>query len=985
LNINRCWMRARAFITMLIVLGVGFDAQPLCAEDAAAQSLEFFEKQVRPLLVKRCYECHSGTKTRGSLALDSRAGWQKGGETGPALVPGKPEESLLIEAINYGSLEMPPKDKGGKLTPAEIQVLTDWVRQGAPDPREPVKKLGGMSADEAKSWWSFQPLPAVEGIANSSQIDTFLNSALEKQALTPNPPADKRTLIRRATYDLTGLPPSPAEVAAFLADSSPEAFATVVERLLASPQYGVKWGRHWLDVVRYADTAGENTDRPLPHAWRYRNWVFESFNRDLPYDEFVRLQLAGDILRAGGTREAHSEGIVATGYLAIARRFGHDIDKDIHLMFEDVIDNVGKNFLGLTTGCARCHDHKYDAISAEDYYALYGIFSSSRFSFPGCEPIGQPRDMVPLLPQAEVESLLAPWRAQVAAAEAEKQRRTAAVIPTERLKELALSSPRRLAEGKVGEGAEVPLLDPQGQPLSRIAARQGEVFLLTILPNEGHGADTTRLEWTINELGGGSQHWNLADAASNLLAGNPHIGAAQGQWCFLETTNGPVFLHDRHEEIQGNQALKSWTIGELPAVIANSSDQPVTVWTTLPGKSIFVHPGAQRPVSVAWVCPVDGEFAITGRVADAHPAGLDGVSYQLDHLQSPEFGTALSETGRILSAPLPDPGPMPVIPVAYAVIEAEAKNARVHERGDQELLGAEVPRRWLSVFGGELVSADAGSGRKPLGDWIAAHPLTARVMVNRIWQGHFGNGIVRSPNDFGARGEPPTHPELLNWLASQFVAGGYRVKEMHRLIMNTAAYQRSSARSESLAEQDAENRLLGRFPRRRLEAEEIRDSLLLAAGQLDLTPSEAHPFPPESTWTFSQHAPFNAVYENNHRSAYLMMQRQRRHPYLTLFDGADTNSSTAVRQTTTVPTQALYFMNDPFFHTQAGTFAAALVTLPDEARVPHAFQQLFQREPSTAERKQAARFLESYPGTPDEKLAAYARVLLAGNEFLHLD
>jgi hypothetical protein len=373
-------------------------------------------------------------------------------------------------------------------------------------------------------------------------------------------------------------------------------------------------------------------------------------------------------------------------------------------------------------------------------------------------------------------------------------------------------------------------------------------------------------------------------------------------------------------------------------------------------------------------------------VADAHPAGLDGVAFQLDHLASPEFGAALVATGQALSSPAFDAGPAPVFPVAYAVVEGDVKNARIQQRGDHQIPGDEVPRRWLSIFGGQPVPADAGSGRKQLGDWIASQPLMARVIVNRIWQGHLGQGIVRSPNDFGARGERPTHPELLDWLATQFVASGYHVKQMHRLIMSTAAYQRDSSRTDEMTERDPENRLLGRFERRRLTAEEIRDSLLATAGTLDLRPGEAHPFPPESTWTFSQHAPFNAVYETNRRSAYLMVQRQRRHPYLALFDGADTNASTAIRQTTTMPTQALYFMNDPFFHAQAAAVTAGLEkTTEAAARMTLAFRQILQREPTDAEREQAKRFLSVYPGTESEKWSGYIRVLLAGNEFLYVD
>jgi hypothetical protein len=714
---------------------------------------EFFESKVRPLLIEHCYECHSGEKTKGGLALDTKAGWEKGGDSGPAILPGTPDASLLIKAVRYqdDDLAMPPQKKGVKLPDGAIASLIEWVKMGAPDPRVAEAKLGGMSADEAKSWWAFQPLPQAD---KARSIDDFILTKLSEAKLQPAAPADPRTLIRRATYDLTGLPPTPEEVEAFVANPAPDAIAQLIDRLLDSPQYGVQWGRHWLDVVRYADTAGENTDRPLPHAWRYRNWVMDALNDDMPYDEFVKLQLAGDVLNENKADTERSAGIIATGYLAIARRFGHDIDKDMHLTFEDVIDNVGKNFLGLTTGCARCHDHKYDPITAKDYYALYGIFESTRFAFPGCEPKGQPRDMVPLIQPAQIEAIMKPWRERQAQVEAENKR-------------------------------------------------------------------------------------------------------------------------------------------------------------------------------------------LTDKVVEIEPA--------------------------------------PVIPVAYAVVEGKAKNSRFHQRGDPEMLGEEVPRRWLSAFGGDTVLADAGSGRKQLGDWMMQQPITARVMVNRIWQWHFGSGLVHSPNDFGARGEKPTHPELLDWLAGQFVASGYSVKAMHRRIMHTAAYQRASATSPAAD-------LLSHFTRRRFTAEEMRDSLLFVSGQLDATPAEAHPFPPEKTWTFTQHDPFTAVYETTKRSAYLMVQRQRRHPFLSLFDGADPNASTATRQTTTVPTQALYFINDSFFHAQADAFATSLIKLAtDEARIEQAYRLLFQRQCSASERERCETFLAGYPAAPQEKWAAYARVLLASNEFMHLD
>jgi hypothetical protein len=330
--------------------------------------------------------------------------------------------------------------------------------------------------------------------------------------------------------------------------------------------------------------------------------------------------------------------------------------------------------------------------------------------------------------------------------------------------------------------------------------------------------------------------------------------------------------------------------------------------------------------------------------------------------------------------------PSPVIPVAYAVVEGTISDARLHQRGDPEQLGNSVPRHWLTILGGDKVPDDAGSGRRQLGDWIAQHPLTARVMVNRIWQWHFGRGLVATPNDFGSRGQLPSHPELLDWLAAEFRQSGYSVKAMHRLLMNTAAYQRSSDVSQSLATRDADNRFLSRFSRRRLNAEEIRDSLLAAGGDLDTTFAEAHPFPAEATWTFSQHNPFTAVYKNSKRSAFLMVQRQRRDPYLALFDGPDPNASTAVRQLTTVPTQALYFMNAPFFHEQAASFSQRLMARSDDLdRVDLAFRILYQRRPTSFERDQAKSFISQYPGSVEEKWTGYARVLLAANEFMFLD
>ena len=1004
---DRTWRRVIAGVIAGISLAAAMLPVP---EVGAADPADFshFEAKVRPLLVAHCLQCHAGAKTSGGLALDSREGWQKGGDSGPAILPGEPEASLLLKAIRgvEGLSSMPPEeDHNGqplpRLSADEIAVLVEWIRAGAPDPRSVGVKIGGMSREEAQGWWAFQPLDPVavpagaDGPAIHNEIDRFLQARLDAVGIAPAARADRRTLIRRATYDLTGLPPAPEEVDAFLADPAPdrEAFRAVVDRLLASPQYGVQWGRHWLDVVRYADTAGENTDRPLPHAWRYRNWVYDAFNRDLPWGELLRLQIAGDILRAGADDSARREGLIATGYLAIARRFGHDIDKDVHLMHEDLIDNLGKNLLGLTTGCARCHDHKYDPVSAEDYYALYGILDGSKFPFPGCEAKGQPRDMVPLLSPGEAEAALAPWKAAVAARDAAIAARNAAGQRAQ-LKAWLADQTRAFQAANVGEGALVAVA-AEGGVAHDIELKKGEAIQLTVSPNGNHGADTTlvdlRIECAASTDGAlVGRRWTTAELAAGALPANPLIDDAGAAWCFVEpgAAEGPAFLAQRKEGVDGKPELVSWVRGELPSAFANTSPNPVKAWTDLPGHSFFVHPAQDRPVAVAWICPADGRYLVSGAVADGHPAALDGVSFTLAVVGGADYGGALVALGKLEAEPLPEVPPQPALPVAYAVIEGEPHDAPLHQRGDPEKPGAAVPRRWLGILGGEPVTADGGSGRRQLAGWIAESPLATRVIVNRLWQWHFGAGIVRTPNDIGSRGEAPTHPELLEWLAARFEADGGSLKAFHRLVMDSAAYQRSGTApgGADAIERDPDNKLLGRSVPRRLTAEEIRDSLLVAAGTLDATPAEGHPFPPENIWGFSQHAPFVAVYDSPRRSGYLMVQRQRRHPFLALFDGADPNASTPQRQTTTMPTQALYFLNDPFFHAQAAKVVERVGTDGEAAAgISRLYRRLFQRDPLRAEVDRARQLLAAYPGETVERSGALARVLLASNEFLYLD
>ncbi len=796
----------------------------LCAASKAAEptpeQLDFFEKRIRPILVTHCYECHSVEKKKneGSLTVDSRAALLKGGDSGPAILPGDPDKSLLMIAVRQTDkdLKMPPE---AKLSAAQLDDLAAWIKAGAADPRVPAasavaaKPKTGMTLEEGRQFWSFQPVkdPPVPAVKNGAwprnAIDNFTLARMEQANVAPTSDADKRTLLRRVTFDLTGLPPTWEELSAFQKDPSAQAWERVIDRLLASPRYGERWGRHWLDVVRYADTCGNASDYPIPQAHKYRDWVIAAFHCDLPYDQFLREQLAGDLLPSENDTQRF-ERITATGYLAIARRFGGDRMGEHHLTLEDTIDNVGRAMLGCSIACARCHDHKFDPFTVSDYYGLYGIFSSTRYPFPGAEVGRAQVDFVPLLTAEQIEALQKPHR-------------------------------------------------------ERVAALQNEV---------------------------------------NQLA------AAEAE------------------------AKKAEESAEKAAKVAEATK--------------LLNEAKQR-----------------------HAA-------------------AVKET--------------PAISNAYAVLDGTIANTKVHLRGDPKRLGDEVPRHFPAILGDQQLSAEAakGSGRLQLAEWITSpqNPLTTRVMVNRVWQYHFGRGIVETPNDFGKQGKAPTHPELLDYLASRFMQNGWSIKSLHKLILMSHTWQLSCNDGSPGAQLDPNNELYRRFTRKRMDAETLRDSLLFVSGELDESPAGAHPFPPPHTWGWTQHNPFNAVYETKRRSVYLMQQRLKKNPYLAIFDGADPSSSTAVRLPSTTPLQALFLMNDAFAHHAASKFAArVLAAKPEEpARLELAYQLALTRAPSAEELIQCTEFLKAYReklaarGTPPPQAdadawAALARVILSSNEFAFID
>jgi hypothetical protein len=913
-----------------VVASMTFLALFLSLAPRAPADDTLFEREIRPVLVDRCVKCHGPTKASGGLRLDSREAVLKGGDSGPAIMVGKPGESRLIQAVRRAKgVEAMPPDKA--LGAGAVAAFEKWVTDGASWPARAAPVW-------AASHWAFVPVRARTPPPGTHPIDGFLGAK-------PQAALDRRTLIRRVTYDLIGLPPTPEEIDAFLADTSPLAYEKLIDRLLASPQYGEKWGRYWLDVVRYADTAGETADFPVPDAWRYRNYVIAAFNRDLPYDQFIREQIAGDILAAKDPDDRYAERIVATGYLALARRFGYDVRKDHFLTLEDTIDTVGKSVLGLTLGCARCHDHKYDPISNRDYYALYGIFESTQYAMPGCEKAKAQEGLVPLRSPADRDRILAPIRGRLERAE----RELAAIVARRK----GAPTPVELAHGGFANGGRQAF---PADPLKAVTVKKGETVWLTVLPKQNHGADSTRVELEIRSK---DRVWNLA----RDLVADP--GRVQAPWVLLDAV-GPRLFTEYVRNAESTPGLFAWRGAEpWPAVFVNTNDREVS-WQTVkqPARSVNLHPGPKGGVAVLWVSPIDGTIAVTGRVEDLDASAGDGIDWVIARgpALDPDLETDRDARRTIVSVRREIAEYERALPTAYSVVEGQAHDAQIQKRGDPETRGDVVPRHFLTVLGGESLPPHAGSGRLALANWLtdARNPLTARVMVNRIWQGHFGTGIVATPNDFGTRGAPPTHPECLDWLAAEFVRSGWSVKHMHRLILSSNAYRTG-------------------VHRHRLTAEEIRDSLLAVSGELDPSPGGPHPFPDPATWGFTQHAPFKAVYETNRRSVYLMTQRIQRHPFLALFDGPDPNASTAIRQTTTVPTQALFFLNDPFVHRCADRLARRLTGLDLSEKLDRVCQLLYGRPADEADRRTAERFLSNgdWP--------AWLRVMLASNEFIYLD
>ena len=923
-------------ISLLLTLAV----LPAAAADLPKEHIEYFETKVRPLLSEHCYQCHSAAagKTKGGLTLDTKAGWEKGGESGAAIVPGDPDKSLMIRAVRYADDDMQMPPRGEKLEAAEVAVLEEWVRMGAPDPRTgEAKAVGGAGAGlseamrgKAGAHWAFQPLaekplPAVRdgGWSAGNVIDTWVLAGLEAKGLKPSPGADKRTLIRRVSLDLTGLPPSPEEVLAFVNDDAPDAFAKVVDRLLASPQYGERWGRYWLDVSRYADTRGQvrREQTPLnPNAWTYRDYVIGALNADKPFDQFIREQIAADLLPGGGENKST---LAALGFLTQGDQFNGQRPDIIN----DQIDVVTKGFLGLTVSCARCHDHFFDPVTQRDYYALAGVFNSC------FEP--------------ETKPVAASPADAAAMAEYERKRRE-----TER-------DGRRKLIGEMDRIASV--FNRNAGLFLGLAGtdRRSPEFLNAVRAAKIDG----RL---VAELSQGLQRrMQLRKNRRASLDLNPTIdlwaelsGLPAGAWperaaaVVARTVDDAAGLFSNRAVREAFRGKRPASLDEARGIYEGIFRQADALYQTESAAFRKDHPGRAFPgVSDAAFEEVRTAVLDPGmfleRPLDAVPRGVPREVQDL----------AAKITGDLAKFDVSHPGAPGRANVLYD--DSRPANARVLLRGQVQSPGPEVPRSFLEVLSdGAVKPFTKGSGRLELAEAVASggNPLTPRVIVNRVWQHHFGSGFVASPDDLGVQSEVPSHPELLDVLAGQFIRNGWSLKKLHREILLSKTWQQASEPDPAMAQVDPFNRQLWRQNVRKLDFEALRDSVLSMGGQLDLTMG-GHPVNIESE-PYSQR-----------RSVYGFIDRNEMAEFLRHFDVANPSLPTGRRHETIVPQQALFRMNSLLVIEQARNivdreeFRAAD---NDEARVRALYEIIYQRWPKPAELKMALAFITALPA--DERM-----------------
>lgn len=914
------------------------------AEPPTPEQIEFFEKRIRPLFVAHCYECHGPDRAKGGLRLNSGDAVRRGGDSGPVIVPGKPDESLLIEAVGHRSdIKMPPKEK---LADAEIADLKSWVEFGAPWPADqPDAKAEAAPftiTSEQRAFWSFQPVraPAIPRVKNETWsaggIDRFVLARIEAAGLKPSPEADRPTLIRRATFDLTGLPPTPAEVDAFVADNRPDAWEQLVDRLLTSPAYGERWARHWLDVARYAeDQAHTFQARKYPNGYLYRDWVVRAFSDDMPYDRFVMEQIAGDLLE--GAEEQKHDREAAVGYFALGPVYYADAGCAFKASLDELddrIDTLARGFLGLTIACARCHDHKFDPISQQDYYALAGVFRSTAYR------------EAPLVPP-EIVAKYEEGQKEIKDQEQKikKYQEQEAVRLTD---ETARQASRCLTA--VWRLAQAPA-DGKRPKLSQVA-------------NEEQVAEVVVERWqkflvpeNRNQLPQLATWFRLVDEAAALPV------PADGKGVPSAVVEAALLFQ---EDVLAAMAERGALERQHAAAVAAAPDAE---------KSKIQKPVLDKS-QADLLAAIAGPKGLCGIPADK----VDGV---LDATHRIEL-TALKARHELLKKTAPAK-----YAFAHSLADGQPVNMKLHIRGNPNRTGDEVPRRFLTILSPESPTVFAqGSGRLELARAIASpqNPLTARVIVNRVWQQHFGRGIVGTPSNFGALGERPTHPELLDYLAGRLIANGWSLRKSHREILLSATYRQSSADVASNSEIDPDNKQLWRMNRRRLDVEAWRDALLSAAGNLDRSIGG-----PSGNLTAA---------DFHRRTLYGLVSRHSLDGMLRLFDFPDPNITSERRTVTTVPLQQLFVLNSEFMVREAKVLAARVASASndDTARIYEAYRLLFSRQPTADEIQLGIEFLKSpepAEAAPTTDSAAakstlsrweqYAQVLLGANEFTFVD
>jgi hypothetical protein len=1077
---------------------------------ASREGVEFFERRVRPLLAEHCYRCHGGEKHENDLFLNSSRGITKGGDRGTPVVAGKPDESWLIRAVRYtdDDLKMPPR---GKLSGEQIADLVQWVKLGAPLPPDPettpaaIQPSSTFDLAQRRQHWSYQPVraavpPSVKGGAwCRSPVDAFLRHKVAAAGLAPAAAADRRTLIRRLTFDLTGLPPLPADVAAFLADESPDAHERLVDRLLATPAYGERWARHWLDVVRYSETLGFEFDYDLYNAWRYRDYVIRAMNSDLPYDQFVIEHLAGDLVREPRrTIDGCNESILATGFFWMleGKQTPVDIRQEQMDRIDNQIDTLGKAFLGQTIACARCHDHKFDAISTRDYYALAGYLRSSRYQQAFLDPPERfARQLDELAALREQISRRAPavlgpaWQAQLqrAGEYLAAARRAAAGMEgaTESDRQDAIRAAAREA------GLEATRLARWVQALGqtpRVAAAgaahesaelfedfRDSTFVDWFATGEAFGAGPPRPSEIV--VGQSSER-----PIARLATGGADSGAIalrlQGELRSRTFTIDKPFLHVRlsgknarvNLVIDGNTLIMDPMYGKLTATpggtLAEWKTMPVDRWvgrraylelsdSTIPMHRLNPPPSTARvpegkgdgylAVEAIWLSetsqPPGQPFDVDNRAIEqaaerwasgkAEASDLAVLNWLLESgvldgvVGNAELADLLARyRGLAASLPLPERAP--------ALADGTGEDEFVFLRGNHRTPGEPARRGPPEVLCGighgshpshgthgtngtnateatrtggagnatEGVPYSAGSGRLELARSLAdpANPLLARVIVNRTWQHHFGSGIVRTPDDFGRMGEVPSHPELLDYLATELVQHGWSLKALHRKLVTSTAYRMSSNPQSPIPNPqslDPDNRLLSHMPIRRLEAEAIRDTILAVSGRLNAEQHGPSVLPFVTQYMEGRGRPNSGPLDaGGRRSIYVNARRNFLTPLLLAFDYPVTFTPIGRRGTSAIPAQALTLMNDPFVVQQSGQWAQRVLAEAgnsDDQRLEFLFDSAFARPPTDAERASSREFLQQQAarrGATSSDVAVWTdlcHVLINVKEFIFID